>query len=56
MYLEKGQKLVMVTWKEEDLWILTRPMKSTDTTETYTFSEESSFGVWEGTYTIYEVR
>jgi len=56
LYLQKHQKLVMVTWKAEDLWLLTKPMTDTDSAETYTFSEQSSFGLWEGTYTIYEVK
>lgn len=56
MYLQKGQKLVVMTWKEDNLWILTKPMTDADIAETYTFSEESSFGVFEGTYIIHEVK
>lgn len=54
--LPKGQKLVVVTWKDDDLWLLTRPMKSEDSIETYTFQEQSSFGVWQGTVTITEQK
>jgi hypothetical protein len=54
--LPKGQKLVNVTWKETDLWYLTRPMTVTDSAVSYTFHEESSFGVWEGTYIINETK
>ena len=54
--LPKGQKLVNVTWKEEELWYLTRPMDSTDVAETYKFQEESSYGVMEGTYNIIESK
>ncbi len=54
--LPVGEKLVNVTWKDEDLWYLTRPMMPTDTACTYTFSEESSWGVWEGTYIIKETK
>lgn len=54
--LPANQKLVNVTWKDDDLWYITRPMHPTDSAETYTFHEESSFGVWEGTYTIKEVK
>ena len=56
MTLPKGQKLVTVTWKESNLWYLTRPMTDEDVAETYSFKEESSYGVWEGTYTIKEVK
>ena len=54
--LPKGQKLVNVTWKETQIWYLTRPMDSTDVAETYQFHEESSYGVMEGTYTIIETK
>ena len=54
--LPADQKLVVVTWKDNDLWYLTKPMTEDDVAETYTFSEESSWGVWEGTYTIKEVK
>ncbi len=56
MYLEKGQKLVVMTWKENNLWILTKPMTDTDVAETYKFYEKSSLGVMEGTYIIHEVK
>ena len=54
--LPKGQKLVNVTWKETELWYLTRQMDSTDVAETYQFQEESSFGIMEGTYNIVESK
>ena len=54
--LPKGQKLVNVTWKESELWYLTRSMDSTDVAETYKFQEESSYGVMEGTYNIVETK
>lgn len=54
--LPVGQKLINATWKDDNLWYLTRPMVSTDTAAVYTFHEESSFGVMEGTYTIKEVK
>lgn len=56
MYLQKGEKLVVMTWKDDNLWLLTKPMIDTDIAETYTFYEESSFGVWEGTYIVHEVK
>jgi len=54
--LPANQKLVVVTWKDNDLWYLTKPMTADDIAETYTFQEESSWGLLEGTYTIKEVK
>ncbi len=42
--LPPNQKLVVVTWKDDDLWYLTRPMKDNETPETYAFQEKSSWG------------
>jgi len=56
--LEKGQKLINVTWKQSrsdmGLWCLTRPMKAGEEAETYTFKETSQFGIFEGTVIIKE--
>lgn len=52
--LEQGQKLVNATWKEDNLWLLTREMRPGETAETYKFQEKSSYGVMEGTYIIVE--
>jgi hypothetical protein len=54
--LPKGRKLVNVTWKETEVWYLTRPMDSNDVAQTYQFHEESSYGVIEGTYNIIESK
>ncbi len=54
MELEPGQKVVNVTWKEDDLWILSKDMAPTDTAQTYIFHEKSSYGILEGTYIIKE--
>ena len=54
--LPQGRKLVNVTWKENQVWYLTRSMNSTDVAETYQFQEESSWGVMEGTYNIVETK
>jgi hypothetical protein len=54
--LPKGRKLVNITWKETQIWYLTRPMNSSDVAETYKFHEESSYGVMEGTYNIVETK
>lgn len=54
--LPRGQHLVLVTWKEEDLWYLTRPLHDDEEPETYTFHEQSSWGVLEGTVHLVESR
>ena len=54
--LPKGQKLVNVTWKNEQIWYLKRPFHDNENEETYRFQEESSWGVVEGTYYIHETR
>ena len=54
--LKENQKLVNVTWRGHELWILTKTMKTNDVAETYTFKEHSSFGVIEGTVIISERR
>jgi hypothetical protein len=54
--LPKGRKLVNVTWKETQVWYLTRPMTIKDTAEIYQFQEESSWGMVEGTYNIIETK
>ena len=52
--LEPNVKLVNVTWKEDSLWFLTKPMTENDVAETYCFKEDPEFGVFEGTVTIIE--
>ena len=54
--LEPNQKLEMITWKDDSLWYLTRPMTESDTAETHTFQQSSEFGVFEGTITIVESK
>lgn len=54
--LPKGQKLMVITWKDDNIWYLTKPMSDSDKVETYNFQEESSFGTWEGTVTVIETR
>lgn len=56
MVLPSDTKLIEVTWKGADLWYLTRPMREDESPEEYRFHEESSWGVWEGTYVIKEVK
>jgi len=52
--LPAGKKLINATWKDDNLWYLTREMRAGETAEEYVFSEESSFGIMEGTYIIRE--
>jgi hypothetical protein len=54
--LPKGQKLVNITWKESQIWYLTRPFKKDEDAEIYRFQEESGWGVVEGTYYIHETK
>lgn len=52
--LQPGEKLEEITWKENSLWYLTRPMKEGEEPETHTFKESSNLGILEGTVTIVE--
>jgi len=52
--LEPGRQLEMVTWKNDELWVLTSNRPDSIKPQTYKFSEKSSWGVIEGTYTIIE--
>lgn len=54
--LPAGQKLVTVTWKESELWYLTRPMHASESPERYAFKEDSTLGLLEGTVFIQESR
>lgn len=54
--LEKNQKLVNVTWKENNMWILTRQMKESEIPENYRFEEQSSYGILQGTVYISEKK
>lgn len=54
--VEKGQKFVNVTWKENDLWVVSRPIQEGEVIETkpYLFQQKTSFGIREGKVEIYE--
>lgn len=54
--LPAGQELMMVTWKDDDLFYLTRPMTSDYDPVTKTFKESSSWGVLESTVYFKESR
>lgn len=52
--LPVNQKLVNITWKENEVWYLTRPMRQDEFPETSTFQQKSTYGVFEGTIHIQE--
>lgn len=52
--LEPNQKLEEITWKDDSLWYLTKPMTEDDVAETHVFQQSTDFGVFEGTVTIKE--
>lgn len=54
--LEPNQKLEEITWKDDSLWYLTRPMTDDDVAETHTFQQSTDFGIFEGTVTIVETK
>jgi hypothetical protein len=54
--LAPGQKLVNATWKDAELWYLTRPMRSGETPETFEFHEKSSLGMIEGNVIFQESK
>jgi hypothetical protein len=54
--LPKGEKLIMATWKEANLFYLTEPMDSGYTPKKKVFRESSNFGVWESEITFIERR
>ena len=51
--LDPGTRVVNVTWKKDDLWILTKQDTSIKPTQ-YSFHEKSSYGVMEGEIIIIE--
>ena len=54
--LPAGEKLVMATWKDNDLFYLTEPMDSDYVPKTKLFKEDSSYGVLETTVKFVETR
>jgi hypothetical protein len=46
--IPKGQRLIDVTWKEDQIWYLTEDMSEGYEPKTYNFLEESSYGMVEG--------
>ena len=54
--LPAGQELMEVTWKDDDLFYLTRPMAPDYVPVKKTFQESSSWGVMESTVYFIESR
>jgi len=52
--LQPGQKLVNVTWKKNQVWILTETRLDSIKPKTYKFKEKSNMGVMEGEITLVE--
>lgn len=51
-----NQKLMEATWKDNSIWYLTRPMREGEVPETYTFQEDTTFGIMEGTVIFKESK
>lgn len=49
-------RVVTVTWKNADLWILLRELKPGEQTERYLFKEASNYGILNGEVRIQEHR
>jgi hypothetical protein len=48
------QKLLNVTWKDTEVWYLTRPMRADEQPESYSFHSYTSFNVLNGTVILKE--
>lgn len=44
----KGQKVIEATWKDSNVWYLTRPMREDEKPEIFTLQEDSNLGIIEG--------
>ena len=56
VHLPKGEKLLMATWKETDLFYLTEPMDSNYVPKTKTFKEKSKWNTIETTIIFRESK
>lgn len=54
--LPRGEKLLMVTWKETNLFYLTEPMDSDYIPKTKIFREDSNYGLIESKVIFIESR
>lgn len=54
--LPAGQELMEATWKDDNLFYLTRPMSNDYVPTKKTFQESSSYGMMESTVVFIETR
>lgn len=54
--LPPNNKLTLVTWKGDNLWVLYRPMRKDEEPEVYVYQEDSKFGLIEAYYKIIESK
>lgn len=54
VHLPPCKKLLNLTWKESNLWVLTRPMVWGEVADKYELIEDSAFGIAEGKILIQE--
>ena len=54
--LEPGEKLIEVTWKDDNIWYLVEPMSDEYTPTTKIFKESSRFGAMEGKIIFVETK
>ena len=54
--LEKGEKLVEATWKDDNIWYLVEPMEEGYAPKTKVFKESSNLGIIEGKVIFVESR
>lgn len=52
--LDPGRKLEEITWKDDSLWYLTRPMRDGEQAEIHIFQCDSEWGIFEGSVTVIE--
>ena len=54
--LPPKSKLVLITWKGDNLWVLSRPFREGEKAETYTYQEDSKWGLIEAKIVIRETE
>lgn len=54
--IDKGQKVLNASWKDSNLWVLTRPMKSDEVAERYRYREFSNLGIIQGEVVLVESK
>jgi hypothetical protein len=54
--LPPNKHLINISWKDGNLWYLTRDMAIGEIVQTYTFQENSAAGIFQGTIIIIETH